>query len=176
MSIPAASSSSNNSKRTNSRSTARRNASVKRAVSCASHDTNVPSGRNPPSVTRRCRCGCQLAREPCVWRQAEPATANTPPVIVPAPKLAPTEASRRWAALLQQIFEVDPLACPSCHGPMRIVAFITQASVIDQILTHLRARATPAASGTARSPPSTRRPSGPGAGRRRVPAAAHPAP
>ena len=32
------------------------------AVSCAGHDTNVPSGRNPPSVTRRCTCGCQFAR------------------------------------------------------------------------------------------------------------------
>jgi hypothetical protein len=38
------------------------------------------------------------------------------------------------AALLQQIFEVDPLAGPTCHGAMRIVACITQASVIDQIL------------------------------------------
>ena len=81
---------------------------------------------------------------------------EAPPVIVPAPRLAPTEASRRWAALLQQIFEVDPLACPTCHGAMRIVAFITQASVIDQILTHLRTRAAPAAHAGARSPPSTR--------------------
>ena len=32
----------------------------------------------------------------------------------------PTEASRRWAALLQQIFVVDPVACPSCHGPLSI--------------------------------------------------------
>ena len=62
-------------------------------------------------------------------------------MIVPAPRLAPTEASRRWAALLQQIFEVDPLACPTCRGPMRILAFISQASVIDQILTHLHTRA-----------------------------------
>ena len=45
------------------------------------------------------------------------------------------------AALLQQIFEVDPLACPTCHGPMRVVAFITQASVIDRHLAHLRTRA-----------------------------------
>ena len=73
--------------------------------------------------------------------QAARATADGPPAIVPAPRLAPTEASRRWAALLQQIFEVDPLACPTCHGAMRIVACITQASVIDQILTHLRTRA-----------------------------------
>ena len=81
---------------------------------------------------------------------------EAPPVIIPAPRLAPTEASRRWAALLQQIFEVDPLACPSCHGVMRIVAFITQSSVIDQILTHLRTRAAREAHGGPRSPPSTR--------------------
>ncbi len=62
-------------------------------------------------------------------RQAEPAAAGAP-AIVPAPRLAPTEATRRWAALLQQIFEVDPLACPTCRGPMRIIAFITTTSVI----------------------------------------------
>ena len=81
--------------------------------------------------------------------KAAPAVADGPPAIVPAPRLAPSEASRRWAALLQQIFEVDPLACPSCHGTMRVVAFLTQASVIDQILTHLRSRA---AHAVARSP------------------------
>ena len=91
-------------------------------------------------------------------RQAEPATAGAPPAIVPAPRLAPTEATRRWAALLQQIFEVDPLTCPTCRGPMRIVAFITQTSVIDQILTHLRTRAAREAHGGPRSPPSTRAP------------------
>ena len=40
-------------------------------------------------------------------------------------RLAPTEATRRWVALLQQIFEVDPLACPTCHGVMRLVTCIT---------------------------------------------------
>ncbi len=100
--------------------------------------------------------------------KAASATANGPPAIVPAPRLAPTEATRRRAALLQQILEVDLLACPTCHGAMRIVAFITQASVIDQILTHLRARASPAAAGGARSPPSSRGPSGPDLTRRRA--------
>ena len=38
-----------------------------------------------------------------------------------------------------------PLACPTCRGTMRVVAFITQRSVIDQILTHLRTRAMTAA-------------------------------
>ena len=36
-------------------------------------------------------------------------------------------------------------ACPTSHGVMRIVAFLTQASVIDQILAHVRARPAPAA-------------------------------
>ncbi len=77
VSMPAAWSSSKRSTRTNNRSTARRNASVNRAVSCAGHVTNVPSGRKPPSVTRRCRCGCQLAREPCACKQATIPTARS---------------------------------------------------------------------------------------------------
>jgi len=44
-------------------------------------------------------------------RQAQAVEAETPPRIVPAPRWAPTEAARRWAALLQQIFEVAPLRC-----------------------------------------------------------------
>jgi len=47
--MPAAWSSSKSARRTKSRSTARRNASVNRAVSWAGHVTNVPSGRKPPS-------------------------------------------------------------------------------------------------------------------------------
>ncbi|MDO8793452.1 MAG: transposase, partial [Vicinamibacterales bacterium] len=78
-------------------------------------------------------------------RQAEPAAADAPVPMLVVPKLAPTEATRRWAtrrwaALLRQIYEVDPLVCPRCAGPMRIVACITQAAVIDQILAHLRTR------------------------------------
>ncbi len=53
---------------------------------------------------------------------------------------------------------------------MRIIACITQRSVIDHILAHLRTRAAMAAHDAARSPPSTGGPSGPGATRR--PAAA----
>ena len=49
------------------------------------------------------------ANRPRGRRQAESAEAGAPPAIVPAPRVAPTEASRRWAALLQQLFDVDPL-------------------------------------------------------------------
>ncbi len=77
LSMPAALSSSKSSSRTNTWNTARRNASVNRDVSCAGHDTNVPSGRKRPSVTSRCRCGCQLAREPCFSRRATMPTARS---------------------------------------------------------------------------------------------------
>jgi hypothetical protein len=106
-------------------------------------------------------------------RQAVPVGADPPVPIVTTPRLAPTEATRRWAALLRQIFEVDPLACPRCAGPMRIVACITQAAVIDQILTHLRTRAAAGAQPGARSPPSTAASVARGA-RRRPPASTAP--
>jgi hypothetical protein len=57
-------------RRTKSRSTARRKASLRAALSYAGQPgqrTKVPSGRKPPSVTTRWRWGCQLASEPWVW-------------------------------------------------------------------------------------------------------------
>jgi hypothetical protein len=90
--------------------------------------------------------------------KAAPAAADRPPALVPAPRLAPTEATRRGAALLPQIFEVDPLACPIGHGPRRVGAFLTQTSVIDRILAYRRTRAAREAHGGPRSPPSTRVP------------------
>ncbi|MBZ5589027.1 MAG: transposase [Acidobacteriia bacterium] len=46
----------------------------------------------------------------------------------------------RWAELIRRIYEVDPLVCPRCGGPMRIIAFITQPKVIATILAHLAAK------------------------------------
>jgi hypothetical protein len=78
------------------------------------------------------------------------ATGATDPGPTPA---APT-ARRRWAALIKRIWQVDPLACPRCGGPMKIVSFINpkQRDVIDRILDHcgLSSRDPPA---EARGPP-----------------------
>jgi hypothetical protein len=38
---------------------------------------------------------------------------------------------------IKKIWEVDPLTCPNCGGEMKIISFITKASVIRQILKHL---------------------------------------
>jgi hypothetical protein len=83
-------------------------------------------------------------------RQA--AEGGAPIPLEPAPPLALREARRRWAELLRQIFEVDPLACSRCGGTMRIIAFITARGVIDEILTHVRTAA--ASSRRPRSPPA----------------------
>ncbi len=54
-----------------------------------------------------------------------PETNHRPRSSAP-PRLAPTEAARRWAALLQQIFEVDPHArsstprLPPEHAPFDV--------------------------------------------------------
>jgi len=45
---------------------------------------------------------------------------------------------RRWADLIRRVYEIDPLVCARCGGPMRVVSFITQPSVIRRILDHLR--------------------------------------
>ena len=85
---------------------------------------------------------------------------GTAVVVAPRERVPPREGQRRWAELLRRIYEVDPLTCPACAGPMRIVAFITERAVIERILAHLATRATrpPAGRREARGPPSTTQP------------------
>ena len=44
---------------------------------------------------------------------------------------------KRWAQLIQKIYEVDPLTCPKCQKRMRVIAFIEDDIVIGKILVHL---------------------------------------
>jgi hypothetical protein len=45
--------------------------------------------------------------------------------------------------LIARIYEVFPLVCPICGGPMRIIAFITYSADIRQILEHIGVDAEP---------------------------------
>jgi hypothetical protein len=45
---------------------------------------------------------------------------------------------RGWAEMIRKVFEVDPLTCPSCGSQMRIIAFLTNYSVVDRIINHLK--------------------------------------
>jgi len=50
----------------------------------------------------------------------------------------PRAATRQnWATLLRRVFRRDALVCPSCQGPRRILAAVTEREPIDKILTHL---------------------------------------
>ena len=53
--------------------------------------------------------------------QARPEAASVP---APAPKPTAKEARKRWAALIKQVYQADPLLCPKCGGQMKIISFI----------------------------------------------------
>jgi len=57
-----------------------------------------------------------------------------------APVRPPTarEARKKWAALIRQVYETDPLICPKCGSEMKRIAFIEpgQSEVIEKILRH----------------------------------------
>ena len=45
--------------------------------------------------------------------------------------------SPNWARLIAKVFQVDPLVCRRCKGPLKVVAYITDSLAIRQILEHL---------------------------------------
>src|SRR5439155_7286802 len=49
-----------------------------------------------------------------------------------------------WARLLGRVFDLEMATCPWCHrGALRLIAVITQESVITRILRHLQLAAVP---------------------------------
>ena len=53
------------------------------------------------------------------------------------PDLCSREIKRNWSRLIQKVYETDPLECPRCKHPMRVVASIENPTVIRRILEHL---------------------------------------
>ncbi|MCX5753637.1 MAG: hypothetical protein NTW97_08325 [Candidatus Krumholzibacteria bacterium] len=43
----------------------------------------------------------------------------------------------RWAKLIRQVRQEDPLLCPRCGGTVRVISFITDGAVIDKMLRHI---------------------------------------
>jgi hypothetical protein len=55
------------------------------------------------------------------------------------PEAHPPSPHWRWARLLKRVFAIDMERCPMCQqGTLRIIAVITEVSVIKKILRHLR--------------------------------------
>ena len=48
-----------------------------------------------------------------------------------------THAKAAWARLIRKVYEADPLECPRCKGPMRVIALIDDPGVVRRILEHL---------------------------------------
>jgi hypothetical protein len=51
--------------------------------------------------------------------------------------ISSTAFRKNWARLIQKIYEIDPLLCPKCQGPMKVIAFIEDDALIKKILIHL---------------------------------------
>ncbi len=58
-----------------------------------------------------------------------------------------------WAELMKRVFALDVLECPICCGPMKIIAEITQPSVIRRFLAALELPSEPPEVVPARPPP-----------------------
>ncbi len=76
--------------------------------------------------SNRCRVSREQAKKDRV-PAAEPLEAE----------LTGARARSTWARLIHKVYEVDPLICPVCKGPMRVIALIEDPDVIRRILTHL---------------------------------------
>ena len=66
---------------------------------------------------------------------------DSPPVPAATSLEASSEFAHRarasWARLIRKVYEVDPLACPKCQGPMRVIALIDEPAIVRRILEHL---------------------------------------
>ena len=71
---------------------------------------------------------------------------------------APTAARARstWARLIHKVYEVDPLECPKCNGPMRVIALIEDSNAIRKMLSHLGLWAPPQPLRPQHGPPGRR--------------------
>jgi hypothetical protein len=47
--------------------------------------------------------------------------------------------SKKWRDLILRVWHVDPLRCPVCQNPMRVIALIDDRRVVEKILRHLGA-------------------------------------
>ena len=79
------------------------------------------------------------------------------PAEVTTREIEDREAARvrsTWARLIHKVYEVDPLECPRCKGPMRVIALIDDKAVSRKILTHLGLWVPQTAAGSGPGPPA----------------------
>ena len=62
--------------------------------------------------------------------------------------------SKKWRDVILQVWHTDPLICPKCQHPLRVMAVIDQRAVIETILRHLGLWSGTPPLALARSPPA----------------------
>ena len=68
--------------------------------------------------------------------------------------LAPLRLRRLdWAALLARVWKLDVLECPRCKGRMRVIAALSEPSVVTRVLSHIGLPTTLPRPAPARAPP-----------------------
>ena len=65
------------------------------------------------------------------------AAAQSPAALVEPMTEYASRAKAAWARLIRKVYAVDPLECPKCKGPMRVIALIDDPRVVRRILEHL---------------------------------------
>jgi hypothetical protein len=71
-------------------------------------------------------------------QRAQNGGAASPPLRPPGTPPPPAKLpSKTWRDLILQVWHSDPLICPQCRNPMRVIAVIDQRTVIEKILRHL---------------------------------------
>jgi len=57
----------------------------------------------------------------------------------PQPELSVSAKQSRaaWARLIKKVYGADPLTCPRCHNPMKVIAVITDPAQVLKIQRHL---------------------------------------
>ena len=63
-----------------------------------------------------------------------PSAPLRPPNTPPPPAKLP---SKKWRDLIMQVWHTDPLICPRCQHPLRVIAVIDQRAMVEKILRHL---------------------------------------
>lgn len=96
------------------------------------------------------RAAVTALAEPAATAATAPAPNQAPPAAEPAPRRA---ARYAWALLLARIYEAFPLVCLLCGAEMRIIAFITDAPTVRNLLAHLGEPIAPPRIAPARGPP-----------------------
>ncbi len=72
-------------------------------------------------------------------RQRISTTEHDQTVLPEEENTSPRSSRRRrmWAILLQRVWDIDALKCPSCGGRMRVTSVMERPAVIRRILEHL---------------------------------------